>query len=378
MKWGGRASIAAQCTPGKEIIFSKTNINSPQLTLNNENIKRVHTHKHLGLFLTSNLDWSAQIHYVCLRANRKLAVIRKNKMLNRQTLDMLYKVTVRSVIDYGLPIYYQSLRVTEKTRLEQIQYRAAKIVTGVSHQAKKVKLNEELAWETIKTRADYLGLSIFHKIAQCETRPFIRGCLSQRNRAITRNEGFVTFPFKGMCFANSFFPYFTNKYNHLKKDTINKSVKDFKIELNETMKPTKRKHYSRGNKYANMLLTSLRVEHSKLNAHSFKIGLENTNICANCDKNTQESSLHYLIVCPHFAEQRRTLFDRVEQTFFPKFRKLTQKRQYEILVEGFDPENLELRKINTKIMKFTQDFILSSKRFDEKPPPPPPPPPHIH
>ena len=291
---------------------------------------------------------------------------------------MLYKVTVRSVIDYGLPIYYQSLRVTEKARLEQIQYRAAKIVTGVSHQAKKVKLNEELAWETIKTRADYLGLSIFHKIAQCETRPFIRGCLSQRNRAITRNEGFVTFPFKGMCFANSFFPYFTNKYNHLKKDTINKSVKDFKIELNETMKPTKRKHYSRGNKYANMLLTSLRVEHSKLNAHSFKIGLENTNICANCDKNTQESSLHYLIVCPHFAEQRRTLFDRVEQTFFPKFRKLTQKRQYEILVEGFDPENLELRKINTKIMKFTQDFILSSKRFDEKPPPPPPPPPHIH
>ena len=112
-------------------VFSKTNINSPQLTLNNENIKRVHTHKHLGLLLTSNLDWSAQIHYVCLRANRKLAVIRKNKMLNRQTLDMLYKVTVKSVIDYGLPVYYQSLRVTEKTRLEQIQYRAAKIVTGV-------------------------------------------------------------------------------------------------------------------------------------------------------------------------------------------------------------------------------------------------------
>ena len=254
-------------------------------------------------------------------------------------------------------------------------------MTGVSHQAKKVKLNEELAWETIKTRADYLGLSIFHKIALCETRPFVRGCLSERNIAVTRNEGFVTFPFKGMCYANSFFPFFTNKYNQLKKDTINKSIKDFKIELNKSMKPTKRKHYSRGNKYANMLLTSLRVEHSKLNAHSFKIGLADTNICENCNKNTQESSLHYLIVCPHFTEQRRTLFDRIEQTFIPKFRKLTQKRQFEILVEGFDPENLELRKFNTKIMKFTQDFILSSKRFDEKPPPalppPPPPPPHI-
>ena len=55
----------------------------------------------------------------------------KNKMLSRQTLDMLYKVTVRRVIDYGFPVYYQSLRFTEETRLEQIQYRAAKIVTGV-------------------------------------------------------------------------------------------------------------------------------------------------------------------------------------------------------------------------------------------------------
>ena len=134
-KWANDWKVSFNADKTEEIIFSKTNINSPQLTLNNENIKRVHTHKHLGLFLTSNLDWSAQIHYVCLRANRKLAVIRKNKMLNRQTLDMLYKVTVRSVIDYGLPIYYQSLRVTEKARLEQIQYRAAKIVTGVSHQA---------------------------------------------------------------------------------------------------------------------------------------------------------------------------------------------------------------------------------------------------
>ena len=141
----------------------------------------------------------------------------------------------------------------------------------------------------------------------------------------------------------------TNKYNHLKNDTINKSIKDFKIELNKSMKPIKRKHYSRGNKYANTLLTSLRVEHSKLNAHTFKLGLADTNICANCDKNTSETSLHFLIVCPHYTEQRRTLFDRVEQNFIPKFRKLSQKRQYEILVEGYDPENPELKKINSKM-----------------------------
>ena len=78
------------------------------------------------------------IHFVCLKANRKLAVIRKVKILNRKTLDILYKVTVRSVIDYALPVYCHSLKVSEKAKLDKIQY-AAKIVTGVYKQAIRLK-----------------------------------------------------------------------------------------------------------------------------------------------------------------------------------------------------------------------------------------------
>ena len=43
--------------------------------LNGENIKRVDTHKHLGLYLLFNLDWSVHIHNVFLEANRKLSVL---------------------------------------------------------------------------------------------------------------------------------------------------------------------------------------------------------------------------------------------------------------------------------------------------------------
>ena len=95
-------------------------------------------------------------------------------MLNRKTLDVLYKITVRSVIDYALPVYYHSLKVVEKAKLDKIQYAAAKVVTGVYKQASRLKFNEELAWEEIKTRADFLGLSIFHKIAIGDTRPLIK------------------------------------------------------------------------------------------------------------------------------------------------------------------------------------------------------------
>ena len=43
-------------------------------------------------------------------------------MLSRQTLDVLYKLTVRSVIDYALPVYYKSLKQTDIGQLENVQY----------------------------------------------------------------------------------------------------------------------------------------------------------------------------------------------------------------------------------------------------------------
>ena len=70
--------------------------------------------------MTSRLDWNVQVNEICLKANRKLAVLRSVKILSRQTLDLLYKLTVRSVLDYALPVYYKSLKQTELSRLENI------------------------------------------------------------------------------------------------------------------------------------------------------------------------------------------------------------------------------------------------------------------
>ena len=144
------------------MIFSRKCLNnSPPLILNNEVIDRVNTFQHLGVYLKSNLDWSVQIHEICLRATRKLSVLRGIKFLNRRTLNLLYKVIVRSLIDYALPIYANTLKVTEIARLERIQYKAGKIVSGALHFTNKEKLNSELGRESIKKRIDFLGLCFF-------------------------------------------------------------------------------------------------------------------------------------------------------------------------------------------------------------------------
>ena len=97
-------------------------------------------------------------------------------MLKRKTLDLLYKVTVRSVVDYALPFYANNLKQTEIARQEKLKYRAAKLVL---HFTSMEKLNIELGWETIKKRIAFLGLSLFHKIHLRETRTLIRECLTK-------------------------------------------------------------------------------------------------------------------------------------------------------------------------------------------------------
>ena len=138
--------------------------------------------------MTSSLDWNVQVNEICLKANRKLSVLRSVK---RQTLDLLCKLTVRSVLDYALPVYYKSLKQTELSRLENIQYRVAKIVTGALHFTNREKLNNELGWESILEHGNFLSVNIFHKIHLYDTRPLIRKCmprLNQENNLNLRNK----------------------------------------------------------------------------------------------------------------------------------------------------------------------------------------------
>ena len=112
-----------------------------------------------------------------------------------------------------------------------------------------------------------------------------------------------------------------------------------------------------------MLLSRIRLGRSYLNSHSHSIGLSDTNTCS-CNNTVLESPLHYITQCPNFADIRLTLYNEMEQQFIPNFKILSFKRQYEILIYGYEPSNLELIGINSKITKLTQTYILKSKRFD--------------
>ena len=153
---------------------------------------------------------------MCLKTNRKLSVLRQVKNLQRSTLGLLYKTTIRSVIDYGLYVYYHSLNQADKNKIDKIQYNASKLVSSTLHFTSKIKLENKLGWEKISDRADFLGLTFFDKVHCNLTRPLLKSCMPGYSSRIVNQKSLLTytqFHFKGVNFSNSFFPLMTRKWN---------------------------------------------------------------------------------------------------------------------------------------------------------------------
>ena len=362
--WAATWKVTFNPGKSKDMIFSQNKVlqNSPPLTFNGRNVSRVHEHRHLGVWLSSSLTWSRQINEVCLKANGKLAVLRSIKYLNRSTLDLLYKLTVRSVIDYGLVIYYNTLNVNEKARLDQIQYRAAKLCTGALHFTSQTKLETDLAWETIADRSEFLGLSLFHKIVLGETRPLVCNFMPKVkfNINLRFGQNFEVFPPLGNKFSNSFFPHFTNSWNKLDvKLKCEKDIFIFKENLKIQIKPKKYKHFARGPKKGNSLLTQLRVGRSMLHCHGFQLNLSDTDQCI-CSRT--ETVSHYLNHCFLYNVERQLLFDKIDK-LIPKFKSFSDKKKTDILLFGINLNSEELDSRNIKISLLVQAFILQTGRF---------------
>ena len=285
-------------------------------------------------------------------------------MLHRKTLDLLFKVTVRSVVDYALPLYGNTLKQSELARLEQLQYRGAKLASGALHLTSKDNLNKDLGWESVKKRIDFLGLCIFHKIHRQESRPLVRKCLPKWDtdkKHMTRSKGgYTPYPNLGHKFLNSFFPYISKLWNNLPVSIKILDVNEFKQQLKLELKPTKFKAFSVGPKFSNSILTRFRTGRTGLNVDKFTLGQVVDPGCLCHHK--YESSEHFLLDCFLYTVERQNLFNQVEH-YIPNFSKLTKKAKFSILTEGINTTNPEFYYTNVRISLATQYFIVKTKRF---------------
>ena len=126
--------------------------NHPDLFLNGKTLSEVDYHTHLGVTICNTLSWSVHINKAIAKADRRLNIIRRcQKILPRSCKEMLYKTTIRPVLDYG-DIIYDAYLKPESGAIEKCQRKAALICTGAFRHTSNERLLNELGWEKMKKK----------------------------------------------------------------------------------------------------------------------------------------------------------------------------------------------------------------------------------
>ena len=156
--------------PAQEVLFSrkKKTLYHPALSLNNIQVKRASSQKHLGLILDEKLNFKQHIESAIVKINKGVAVIKKLRYsLPRKSLITIYKAFLRPLIDYGDIIYDQPQNESFCEKLESVQYKAALAITGAIQGSSREKLYQELGLESLKSRW-YRRLCCMYKIMKKE------------------------------------------------------------------------------------------------------------------------------------------------------------------------------------------------------------------
>ena len=129
----------------------------PPLLMNNEPIKEVSSHKHLGLFLPNGGKW--HINYVTEKAWIRVNVMCKLKfLLDRRSLEIIYISFIRPLLEYADVVWDNCTRY-EVSAIEKVQLEAARTTKLVSLD----ELYKKTGWESLETRRSQHKLFLFFK-----------------------------------------------------------------------------------------------------------------------------------------------------------------------------------------------------------------------
>ena len=104
----------------------------PDIKVDDSPIELVEQTKLLGLIITSDLSWNANTEYIVDKWNKKLWMIRRLKKLGADEDDLkdVYNKQIRSVLEFGVPVWNGSLSGENVAYLERIQKILLHIILG--------------------------------------------------------------------------------------------------------------------------------------------------------------------------------------------------------------------------------------------------------
>ena len=337
-----------------EVIFSHKHNKPlhPPLNFNNIPVAREKSSTHLGMILDNRLTFRDHVHKAIEKANSGLALMKYlSAFVSRQVLDTTYKLYVRPHLDYGDVIYHDQLQDMMRS-LESVQYKAALIVAGCWQGTNRLRLYNELGWESLEDRRIFRRFVLFFKIRNNETPDYLKAHIKE-----LPNENNMTNRYK-----KSFFVFCQRNWEHL-DDKIKQSTSIIEFKrtyLQKTgIRPLKKDLYNVSDKYGLCLLTKLRVNFSDLRQHRFNHNFNCPSPICKCGIGN-ETSEHFLLHCSRFIIQRRVLIDSIKNILYSDGNNEHIDISSELLLYGSSRYNSISNKL---LLEASIRYIKMSQRF---------------
>ena len=363
-KYGKTWAITFSAAKTAQITFTnKVNSLSPALTFAQQPIPKTTTHKHLGLTLSQDLRFHEHINTVIRKVNIALSPLYPvAQQLPRQVLNIIYKTYIQPYFDYCDTIYDGHLTVHDELRLERLQNRAARLVTGTPFRTSTNKLREELGWDSLKTRRKIHRLTFYRRLYHTQDMipSYIQNILPQTRHSDTgqtlRNANTNTTTFsKTSSFHRSFIPDTTNKWNLLPEILRSEpSQKMFKKQISELYGiPYPSEFYSFGYKAGNVNHTKIRCGSFELNSYLYQIQKSSTPACA-CGFHLEDSA-HFVLHCPTYCKIRDDCFNDISAILNYNFSTLRPPEKLKILLHGSTLDTGSGRRVAWHFQNYLQE-----------------------
>ena len=213
------------------------NPSNHSLSIEGVKIDLVKCHKHLGITISSTLEWHTHISDVIRVGKQRAGLLRwMCRDLPQAVAVKLYLSYVRPVLEYGSAVWHSGLREIDALAIERVQASVARTILRASRDRTKSSLFAELNWPSLRWRREIGCLCLLHQLLYTRTSPFtdILFPLSALNHAYnTRTPlNLILPPLHTTRYMNSFLTRASILWNSLPHELQNiKDKKSFKLAL---------------------------------------------------------------------------------------------------------------------------------------------------
>ncbi len=115
------------------------------------------------MFIDSNLKWDDHINNMIPKITAKIGILRSlRNIVPTDTLIQIYNAIVQPHVDYGDAVY-DSASQTSKNRLQKLQTRAARLITGSGPHISRNLMFNKVKWLSLPQRRDFHKCILVYK-----------------------------------------------------------------------------------------------------------------------------------------------------------------------------------------------------------------------